>query len=83
MKSKMKRKRKKKRKKKSKMKMKMKMRKKTFYQSIWKTVFFKRCLKNTVIVKIFKSFIDKFDRATNEENKEKAVKELTDINSFV
>ena len=29
------------------------------------------------------SFIDKFDRATNEENKEKVVKELKDINSFV
>ena len=29
------------------------------------------------------SFIDEFDRATNEENKEKVVKELKDINSFV
>ena len=40
-------------------------------------------LKNTVTVKIFNSFIDEFDRATNEENKEKVVKELKDINSFV
>ena len=33
--------------------------------------------------KNFNSFIDEFDRATNEENKEKVVKELKDINSFV
>ena len=33
--------------------------------------------------KNFNSFIDEFDRATNDENKEKVVKELTDINSFV
>ena len=33
--------------------------------------------------KKFNSFIDEFDRATNEENKEKVVKELKDINSFV
>ena len=40
------------------------------------------CLKNTITVKIL-SFIIEFDRATNEENKEKVVKELKDINSFV
>ena len=33
--------------------------------------------------KNFNRFIDKFDRATNEENKEKVVKELKDINSFI
>ena len=33
--------------------------------------------------KNFNRFIDKFDRATNEENKEKVVKKLKDINSFV
>ena len=38
------------------------------------------CLKNTLTVK---SFINEFDRATNEEDKEKVVKELKDINSFV
>ena len=38
------------------------------------------CLKNTVTVK---SFINESDRATNEEDKEKVVKELKDINSFV
>ena len=40
------------------------------------------CLKYTVTVKIL-SFIDEFDRVTNEENKEKVVKELKDIKSFV
>ena len=39
------------------------------------------CLKNTVTVKIFK-FLNEFDRATNEEDKEKAIKELKDVNSF-
>ena len=29
------------------------------------------------------SFINEFDRATNEEDKEKVVKELKDINNFV
>ena len=33
--------------------------------------------------KNFNSFINEFDRATNEEDKEKVVKELKDINSFV
>ena len=33
--------------------------------------------------KNFNSFIGKFDRATNEENKEMVIKELKDINSFV
>ena len=33
--------------------------------------------------KHFHSFINEFDRATNEEDKEKVVKELKDINSFV
>ena len=33
--------------------------------------------------KNFNSFIDEFDRATNEENKEILVKELKDIYSFV
>ena len=33
--------------------------------------------------KIFYSFIDEFDRATNEENKKKVVKELKDINIYV
>ena len=33
--------------------------------------------------KDFNSFINEFDRATNEEDKEKVVKELKDINSFV
>ena len=32
--------------------------------------------------KNFNSFIDEFDRATNEENKEKVVNKLKDINSF-
>ena len=32
-------------------------------------------------VKIFNNLIDEFDCATNEENKEKAVKELKNINS--
>ena len=31
--------------------------------------------------KNFNSFINEFDRATNEENKEKVVKELKDINN--
>ena len=38
------------------------------------------CLKNTVTVK---SFINESDRETNEEDKEKVVKELKDINSLV
>ena len=33
--------------------------------------------------KNFNSFINKFDHATNEEDKEKVVKELKDINSFI
>ena len=33
--------------------------------------------------KNFNSFINEFDHATNEEDKEKVVKELKDINSFV
>ena len=33
--------------------------------------------------KNFSSFINDFDRATNEEDKEKVVKELKDINSLV
>ena len=33
--------------------------------------------------KNFNSFIGKFDRATNAENKEMVIKELKDINSFV
>ena len=33
--------------------------------------------------KDFNSFINEFDRATNEEDKEKVVKELKDINNFV
>ena len=33
--------------------------------------------------KNFNSFINEFDRATNEEDKEKVVKELKDINNFV
>ena len=40
------------------------------------------CLKYSN-AKNFDSFIDEFDRATNDENKEKVVKELTDVNSFV
>ena len=39
------------------------------------------CLKNTMMVKIL-SFINEFYSATNEENKEKVVKELKKINSF-
>ena len=38
------------------------------------------CLKNTVTVK---SFINESDRATNEEDKEKVVKELKDMGGFV
>ena len=34
-------------------------------------------------VKNFNSFINEFDHATNEEDKEKVVKELKDTNSFV
>ena len=33
--------------------------------------------------KNFNSFINEFDRATNEEDKEKVVKKLKKINSFV
>ena len=33
--------------------------------------------------KYFNSFINEFDRATNEKDKEKVVKELKDINDFV
>ena len=33
--------------------------------------------------KNFNSFMNEFDLATNEEDKEKVVKELKDINSFV
>ena len=55
------------------------MRIKTFCQNIQKTLMI-NCLKNTVTVK---SFINEFHRATNEEDKEKVVKELKDINSFV
>ena len=33
--------------------------------------------------KNFNSFINEFDRATNEEDKEKVVKEIKDINDFV
>ena len=33
--------------------------------------------------KSFNSFINEFDRATNEKDKEKVVKELKDINDFV
>ena len=33
--------------------------------------------------KIFNSFINQFDHATNEEGKEEAVKELKDINDIV
>ena len=33
--------------------------------------------------KNFNSFINVFDRATNEEDKEKVIKELKEINSFV
>ena len=40
------------------------------------------CLKNTVTVKIL-SFLNEFDRATNEEDKEKVVKELKDRNYIV
>ena len=42
-------------------------------------------LKHAVITKQNKinSFIDEFDRATNEEDKEKVVKKLKDINSFI
>ena len=34
-------------------------------------------------VKNFNSFINEFDHATNEEDKEKVVKELKDMNSLV
>ena len=40
------------------------------------------CLKNTLTVKIL-SLINEFDRATDEEDKEKVVKELKDINNLV
>ena len=33
--------------------------------------------------KYFNSFIDEYHRATNEEDKEKVVKRLKDINSFI
>ena len=39
------------------------------------------CLKNAVKVKIL-NFINEFDRATNEWDKEKVVKELKEINGF-
>ena len=67
-------------KRKMKMNIKMKMRIKTCCQNIWKTLMI-NCLKNTVMVKIL-SFINEFYSATNEENKEKVVKELKKINSF-
>ena len=69
-----------KRKMKKKMNIKMKMRIKTCCQNVWKTLMI-NCLKNTVMVKIL-SFINEFYSATNEENKEKVVKELKKINSF-
>ena len=41
------------------------------------------CLKNTITVKIFNTFINEFDRATNEEGREKVVEELKDTNEIV
>ena len=41
------------------------------------------CLKNNSNDKNVNSFINKFDCATNEKDKEKVVKELKDINDFV
>ena len=41
------------------------------------------CLKKYSNGKIFNSFINQFDHATNEEVKEEAVKELKDINDIV
>ena len=40
------------------------------------------CLKNTLTLKIL-SFINEFDRATDEEDKGKVVKELKHINDLV
>ena len=40
------------------------------------------CLKNNSNDKNVNSFINKFDCATNEKDKEKVVKELKDINDF-
>ena len=40
------------------------------------------CLKNTLTVNIL-SLINEFDRATDEEDKEKVVKELKNINNLV
>ena len=40
---------------------------------------FRECSK----CKDFNSFINEFDRATNQEEKEKVVKELKDLGSFV
>ena len=48
------------------------MRMKTCCQNIWKTLMI-NCFKNTVTVKIL-SFINKLDRATNEEDKKKQFK---------
>ena len=41
-----------------------------------------KLFKNYSNGKNFNNFIDEFDRATNEENKEKVVNKLKDINSF-
>ena len=42
-----------------------------------------KLFKEYSIGKNFKSFINEFDCATNQEDKEKIVKELKDINIFV
>ena len=57
------------------------MKMKTCCQNIWKTlmIMFKKYSNG----KNFNSSINKFDHATNEEDKEKVVKELKDINNFV
>ena len=57
------------------------MRIKTFCQNIWETLMinFKKYNND----KNFNSFINEFDCATNEENNEKVVKELKEINIFV
>ena len=58
---------------------KKKMRIKTFC-NIWKTLMV-NCLKNKITVKIL-SFINEFDCAMNEEDKEKVVKKLKDTSDI-
>ena len=65
-----------------KQKNKKKMRIKTICQNIWATSM-TNCLKKYSNGKNVNSFINEIDRVTYEEDKEKVVKELKDINNIV